>query len=140
MDSSPSEAAPTKRWPWHRPISERFYAYQDIERAIILALKCEPGEIGALRARIRYLRANGVPALKRVGSGRRCDYSFADAKFLFCCLLLQKAGLQLSAAIVLVRSSLEGSISTPIKTGYATIMLDLDACHQALVAALAEND
>ena len=68
------------------------FRYGQIEQALVDALRIEPGDIGAFRARLRHLRGLGLPNVTRPGSGRTVDYTWQQAFEMLLALELENIG------------------------------------------------
>ena len=66
--------------------------YKQMELALADVLAVPTERLGAFRARIRYLRNSGVPALPKPGTGSFIDYTAAMALELLVALQLEVVG------------------------------------------------
>jgi hypothetical protein len=74
----------------NHPIKE--LRYKHVEAALAQLFDVSEGQMGAFRARLRYLRTIGVPELAKVGSGSQLTYSREQAIEMMLALQVSQLG------------------------------------------------
>ena len=110
------------------------FRYGQIEQALVDALRIEPGDIGAFRARLRHLRGLGLPNVTRPGSGRTVDYTWQQAFEMLLALELENIGKAPRIAKLVAESigRMTGTTRAGIANEYIVVEPSLAAKYEIL--------